>query len=154
MINSERAIHFLPLILCSINKLKPHMLFACKNFKNVFRFSFSLGICHFWRISVQVLPSGAYLRSSWIYSHSWYKSAAQCLNWPQAPALHEHFPYKTSPVSCQKWTYTSCKNFIKAATLHLTKKTQFLSFRDITFCNNFSNILFFKKLVILVGIYV
>ena len=30
--NSERPIYFLSLMSCSINKLKPHMLFTCKNF--------------------------------------------------------------------------------------------------------------------------
>ena len=30
--NSEKAIYFLSLMPCSINKLKPHMLFTCKNF--------------------------------------------------------------------------------------------------------------------------
>ena len=32
-INSERPIYFLSLMSCSINKLKSHMLFTCKNFK-------------------------------------------------------------------------------------------------------------------------
>ena len=31
--NSEKAIYFLTLMPCSINRLKPHMLFSCKNFK-------------------------------------------------------------------------------------------------------------------------
>ena len=30
--NSEKAIYFLSLMPCSINKLKPHMLFTCKSF--------------------------------------------------------------------------------------------------------------------------
>ena len=30
--NSEKAIYFLPLISCSINKVKFHMFFTCKNF--------------------------------------------------------------------------------------------------------------------------
>ena len=80
--------------VCSENKIAP-------------LFPDSLGTCYFWSISVQILSSGTHLRSSWIYSHSWYKSAAQCLQRPQSPALHEHFPYKTSPVSWQRWTYTS-----------------------------------------------
>ena len=32
-INSKRPIYFLSLMSCSINKLKSHMLFTCKNFK-------------------------------------------------------------------------------------------------------------------------
>ena len=34
--NSEEAIYFLSLISCSINKLKSHILFTCRNF--VFQF--------------------------------------------------------------------------------------------------------------------
>ena len=30
--NSEKSIYFLSLMSCSINKLKSHMLFTCKNF--------------------------------------------------------------------------------------------------------------------------
>ena len=30
--NSEKAISFLSLMFCSINKLQSHMLFTCKNF--------------------------------------------------------------------------------------------------------------------------
>ena len=34
--NSEKTIYFASLMSCSINKLKSHMLFTCKNFTKIF----------------------------------------------------------------------------------------------------------------------
>ena len=36
--NSEKAIYFLSLMTCSINKLKSHILFTCKNFTKILCF--------------------------------------------------------------------------------------------------------------------
>ena len=36
--NSEKAAYFLSLIFCSMNKLKPHMLFSFKNFTQILCF--------------------------------------------------------------------------------------------------------------------
>ena len=40
--NSEKAIYFLSLTSCSINKLKSHILFTCKSFNENFVFRFNV----------------------------------------------------------------------------------------------------------------
>ena len=66
MTNSAKAIYFLSLMSCSINKLKSHMLYTCKNFM-FSDFTWKKNICS---RKCRTFPYGPVL-SFWIVKKSW-----------------------------------------------------------------------------------